>query len=44
MKYLWPILQEWNKKHGEEVNGGIEGVKEAVVVCVLRLIGECYFS
>ena len=35
-RHLWPILQQWNGgKGGEE--GGV--VKEAVLVCVLRLIG-----
>ena len=35
-KQLWPVLQAWN---GRDKEGGASLVKEAVVVCVLRLIG-----
>ncbi len=37
-KQLWPVLQAWN---GRDKEGGTSAgeVKEAVVVCVLRLIG-----
>ena len=43
-KHLWPILQEWSGKKGlaksqDEEEGGVV-IKDAVVVCVLRLIGK----
>lgn len=38
-KFLWPILQEWNGGKGKEGEEEVE-TKDAVVVCVLRLIGK----
>ena len=31
-RYLWPLLQQWNKQPGS--------LREAAVVCIIRLLGE----
>ena len=33
--HLWPLLQQWNAKQ--------DSVREATVVCTVRLIGKCLF-